>query len=255
MSDALSVPLVAFVPTPFSSGDGIDRDRLRDLASQVSASGFRPAVGFSTRQATDLGVRAARAGVDVLVVNPHYFAYPRPDGMAEHVGRIAGESGLRVVVYSSPTMPLTERHLECLVRVPGFHGVKETAVPPAQIHDQVKRWGDRIEWWGVGEVNGCAYVRAGTQVISSSFANINPAGSVAYVSAELAEPGSPDPALAQAIDEWHGLLAGAEEGYLAVLKTAMARLYGWSPHVRPPMTRAGEITQTRVHAYLDKYGA
>lgn len=289
MTDQLPVPLVAFHPTPFTADGSIAAQPLRDLAGRVAAWGVQPAVlggmgefyaldadesqrcmeaavegadgrvpvvsgvGFSTRDATDLAVRAARAGVSTIVVNPHYFAYPRPRGMAEHIDRITSESGLPAIVYSSPTMPLTPEHLERLVLLPGFRGVKETAVRPADIHEQVRRWGDRVEWWGVGEVDGCEYVRAGTQVVTTSYANVDPEGSVRFVVDELTPGRSPDPTLRAAIDEWHGLLADAEEGYLGVLKRAMQHLYGWEEHVRLPMSSAGPATQTLVDRYLGTF--
>jgi 4-hydroxy-tetrahydrodipicolinate synthase len=141
--------------------------------------------------------------------------------------------------------------VERLVQVPGFQGVKETAVPPARIHEQVRRWGDRVQWWGVGEVDGCDYVRAGTQVVTTSYANVDPEGSVRFVVDELTPGRSPAADLRGAIDDWHALLAEADEGYLGVLKRAMRQLYGWEEHVRWPMTPAQPATRTRVDLYLD----
>ncbi|MEV4532078.1 dihydrodipicolinate synthase family protein [Streptosporangium sp. NPDC049304] len=285
-TESLPRPIVSFLPTAFTPDGAVDIGKMRDLADLLARHGIRPAVlggmgefyalrrdearacmeaaagaagrvpvvagiGFSTREATELAVDARDAGVSVLVLNPHYFAVPTPDGAAEHVRRITGESGLPAIVYSSKAQPVTEDHLDRLVTVAGFRGVKETAFGPDEVGRRVARWGDRIEWWGVGEIGGTEYARAGGNVITSSLANFSPATSIAYVRAALGD-GSVDPQLAECCAAWDELLR-APEGYLGVLKAVMQALYGWHPAVRLPMTEASVATRESVARFLDRF--
>ncbi|GII91600.1 dihydrodipicolinate synthase family protein [Sinosporangium siamense] len=287
ITEPLPRPIVGFLPTAFTPEGAVDSGKMKDLADLLARHGIRPAVlggmgefyalrrdearlcmeaavagavgrvpvvagiGSSTREATELATDARDAGVSVLVLNPHYFAVPTPDGAAEHVRRITGESGLPAIVYSSKTQPATEDHLERLTAVTGFHGVKETAFGPDEVRRRVARWGDRIEWWGVGEIGGTEYARAGGKVVTSSLANFSPATSAAYVRAAL-NGESVDPELAECCAAWDALLR-APEGYLGVLKAVMRELYGWHPAVRLPMTEAGAASRESVARFLERF--
>ncbi|MCW2764241.1 MAG: dapA 3 [Nocardioides sp.] len=288
-ADSADIPIVAFLPTPFTASDSVDQERLCALARRVGRHGIRPAVlggmgeffalnldeardcmvaavagaegspvvagiGFSTREAMALAAAAGEAGVSVLVVNPHYYAVPTPDGLAEHVRQVADVSGLPAIVYSSATHPLTDRHVEALVAVPGFLGIKEEAYPLAEFERRVNAWGTRIEWWAVTEPVGMPFVRAGASVVTSSMASVSPGASRAFVEAELAGEGAGGD-LAGFANAWEAFVAGAPEGAPGALKAMLHAVDGWPLEVRGPLVPAGAATLGRARDILAEYQA
>lgn len=282
-----NVPIVGFMPTPYDRDGDIDASALTALAAVLGSAGIQPAVlggmgefyalnrdesrvcmesaiegaqgtavvagiGFSTREAVLRAEDARAAGVAKLVANPHYYAAPRPEGLAEHIRAITEASGIPTVVYSSASQPITDEHLELLVGIDGFRGVKEEAFGPDVTRERAARWGDRIEWWGVGEPAGMPYVAAGATVVTSSMANASPAASVAYVNARLnGEPAGGE--VEEFARAWDAYIAGAHEGTQGALKGMMHTLYGWEVGVRSPMCEPGKDTLDAARRLADRF--
>jgi dihydrodipicolinate synthase/N-acetylneuraminate lyase len=281
-------PIVGFMPTAFTSADTVDTLGMERLAGFLACQGIRPAVlggmgefyaldrgesrmlmesavqgagdipvvagiGFSTREAVALSRDAYEAGVSLCVVNPHYYAVPTPVGLAQHVKAVTEASGLPAVLYSSTTHPLTDHHIDLLVEVPGFWGIKEEAHSPEETQERVSRWGDRIEWWGVGEPNGMEYVRIGARVVTSSMANVSPSTSRQYVAARLENRLSHHPELGTFAAAWDSYLANAVEGTQGALKAMMHLRHGWGTGVRGPMCPPGDATLAAAATFLDRF--
>lgn len=284
---APEVPIVAFLPTPFTATDQVDQDRLAAVAARIGRTGILPAVlggmgeffalnleesrdcmaaavdgaagtpvvagiGFSTREAVALAEAARDTGVSILVVNPHYYAVPTPDGLAEHVRRVTEASGLPAVVYSSATHPLTDRHVDALVAVPGLRGIKEEAYPLQEFERRVELWGERVEWWAVTEPVGMPFVLAGARVVTSSMANASPAASQDFVRAALRDE-PPEAIVADFVRTWEDFVSSAPEGAPGALKALMHVLDGWRLDVRPPLVPATPATLRSARALLDRF--
>ncbi|WP_033292575.1 dihydrodipicolinate synthase family protein [Amycolatopsis jejuensis] len=259
--------LIAFMPTPFTS-TGIDvgaverqmahyrdtdvtvgvmgglgefyalSDEESELLMRTSTAGggrVLAAIGFATREAAQLARVAADAGCAGLVVNPPYYVHPSPAAFAEHVRVLTAESGLSAVVYSSKLLAIDEPYLAALAEVPGFLGVKDELSTPEEFARQVKRWGDRVEFWTVGEHTGAAYLAAGATAVTSALANVCPEASRAHL-AGTDSTGR----LAQLVHESVRLL-GAELGTsAAVSKLMIAAVRDWPTVVRSPQSAASE---------------
>lgn len=279
----MTIPVVGFTPTPFSDDDTVALDLLEDNARRMARERVWPAVlggmgefyamdtgesvdvvraavtgaeglvpvvagvGFSTRRAAHDAVRFAAAGAEYGVVNPHYFAYPHAAGLATHIDRIGSESGLKLVVYSSPSMPLTPGHIDALCNVDSFAGVKETSLPAIKLFGHISRWGERINWWYVGELNARVATMAGVRTVTSSFANVDPAASRRYVDACMSgEVSEKTHHIEGHVIRWEQLLAACDEGYLGVLKAYMNQAHAWPLRVREPMQDPSAATAHSV---------
>lgn len=280
----MPVRIVGFMPTPFDDRGGVDAAALAALAGTIAAEGIHPAVlggmgeyyaldraesrdcmvaaidgaggapvvagvGWSTREAALLAADAGEAGVDTLVLNPPYYAAPSPEAYAEHVRRVTEAGGVGAIVYSSKGYPMTEAHLERLVEVPGFLGVKEEHYGVEETAGRIARWGDRVEWWGVGEAGGSAYARVGAGTVTSSLCNVRPDLVVRAVAALVS--GGEDPEAVQAVEDWLAALAADRQGAPAFLTEAMHRTAGWNRTVRLPLLPSDAEGRGAVQAFLD----
>lgn len=281
---AMPVRIVGFMPTPFDDRGDVDARRLAALAGTIAAEGIHPAVlggmgeyyaldraesrdcmvaaiegaggapvvagvGWSTREAALLAGDAGDAGVDTIVLNPPYYAAPSPEAYAEHVRRVTDAGGVGAVVYSSKGYPMTDAHLEHLVEVDGFLGVKEEHYGVDETAVRIARWGERIEWWGVGEAGGSAYARAGARTVTSSLCNLRPDLVVRAVSALVS--GDEDAEAVRAVDEWTAALVGDRQGAPAFLTEVMHRTAGWNRSVRLPLLPSDEAGQRTAQAFVD----
>lgn len=282
----MPVRIVGFMPTPFDERGGVDASRLSALAGTIAAEGIHPAVlggmgeyyaldraesrdcmvaavagaggapvvagvGWSTREAALLAADAGGAGIDALVLNPPYYAAPSPEAYAEHVRRVAEAGGIGAIVYSSRGYPMTDAHLERLVEVEGFLGVKEEHYGIEETAVRIARWGDRVEWWGVGEADGSAYARAGARTVTSSLCNVRPDLVVRAVAALVS--GGEDPEAVRAVREWSTALAADRQGAPAFLTEAMHRTAGWNRSVRLPLLPSDAEGRRAVQAFLDAW--
>lgn len=93
-----------------STGEGSmldDEEKLRLFGVGVSESGDAPIIANTgsndTRHSVELTRRAARLGVDgVLVVTP-YYVKPNRRGLIEHFTAVAGATDLPVILYNIPS--------------------------------------------------------------------------------------------------------------------------------------------------------
>ena len=101
----------------------------------------------STREALDIGMFAARAGANALLVLPPYYIRPSLAGIVDHFARVAGETNLPVIVYNNP--PRTNWAMDAdalteIAAVPGVIGVKDCDRDLASISVKIGRVGDQL---------------------------------------------------------------------------------------------------------------
>ncbi|TJY66223.1 dihydrodipicolinate synthase family protein [Arthrobacter sp. CAU 1506] len=282
------IRIVGFMPTPFTEDERIDVARLTALSEQIASVGVHPAVlggmgeyyalnkeesrecmtaaiagargvpvvagiGWSTREAEQLATDAGMLGVDTLVINPPYYAKPSPQGYAEHVRRVTEAAGIGAIVYSSAHYPMTEAHLEQLASVDGFLGVKEEHYSVAETANRIAVWGERIQWWGVGEMGGSAYARVGADAVTSSLSNIRPDLAVRAITALV--NGTEDADAIQAAQAWQTALGADQQGSPAFLTEVMHRVAGWNRAVRLPLLPSDPESQEAVETFLRTWAA
>lgn len=271
------VELMAFMPTPFVGGE-IDTDAVvaqmehyrthgvhvglmgglgefyalslteaetlmrTAVEGMAGAAEVVAAIGFATREAVRLAEAAAEAGCARLVVNPPYYVQPSPAGMAAHVRAVTEESGLDAVLYSSKLLNITDAYLDALVEVPGFRGVKDELCSPEEFAERVRRWGDRVDFWAVGEHTAAPYVAAGAKVVTSALASVCPQASRAHLAGS-----DPTGELAGLVLESVRML-GAEPGASAsATKEMIAAVRPWPTAVRLPQSDVSAALRERIH--------
>lgn len=280
--------IVGFMPTPFTSDDTVSTCELKELATRIADSGIFPAVlggmgefyalnvsearsvmeaavegaagrvpvvagiGHDTRTAVELATAAAVAGIGIIVANPLYYAKPSPEGYAEHIRAVTEAAGLPAIVYSAGSYPITDRHIEALTTVEGFAGVKEEHFGVPETAERIRRWGERVAWWGVGEADGSEYVKAGAGTVTTSIANIAPQVAVEFITAAVSGT-TVSPTAARAIAAWDALMANSVEGVPSFLKEAMRLSAGWSGSVRQPLRAADPRTSAGLEALLGTF--
>lgn len=285
-AEGTPVRIVGFMPTPFAEDDRVDTVRLTDLTRRVASEGIHPAVlggmgeyyaldraesrdcmeaavsgsggvpviagiGWSTREAARLAADASELGVDTLVLNPPYYAQPSPEAYTEHIRRVTDASGIGTIAYSSADYPITDAHLERLVEVSCFLGVKEEHYGVAETAERIRRWGERVEWWGVGEAAGASYARAGADAVTSSLCNFRPDLAVRAVTALV--DGVEDDAAVQAAQEWLVALTSDRQGAPAFLTEVMHRVAGWNRSVRLPLLPSDIEGRRAARTFLEKW--
>lgn len=275
------------MPTPFTDDDRVDMERLSALSAFTAKAGIHPAVlggmgefyalnraesrdcmaaaiegaagvpvvagiGWATREAVELAVDASELGVDTLVLNPPYYASPSPEAYAEHVRSVTEASGIGAITYSSRGYPMTDAHLELLVRVPGFRGVKEEHYDVAATAGRISRWGDRIDWWGVGEANGAEYARVGANTVTSSLSSMRPDLVVRAIRSLVGDRA--DQEAIRAVSEWIVALLRDDQGSPAFLKEIMHLTAGWSRSVRLPLLPSGAEGREAAQEFYREWG-
>lgn len=275
-----TIDLVAFMPTPFD-GDGIDTAAVKrqmqhyrdhdvqvglmgglgefyalshqesDTLMKASVDGVEGAVkvyaalGFATREAVRLAVSAADAGCSAVVVNPPYYVAPSPRGMAEHVRAITEASGLEAVLYSSKLLAITDDYLAELVEVPGFRGVKDELSSAEEFAARVRTWGERVDFWVVGEHIARPYVEAGAAAVTTALANVAPQASRAHLAGTDSTGQLADLVLESV------RMIGAEPGASAsVVKEMIAAVSSWPTGVRGPQSTLSAEHRDHVHAVV-----
>lgn len=279
--------IVGFVPTPIDAEGAVEAPRLEVLAAHLSRFNILPAtlggmgefyaldrveartcmealvggaagraqtvagIGFATREAVCLAEDAADAGISTLVINPPHHANPSPKSYAEHVRCITESSGLPAVVYSSVKYPLTDSHLEALLKVPGFKGVKEEFYDVEAATERIRHYGDRVEWWGVGEVGGLPYVNAGAKVITTSLACYSPGLAREFIAQSLL--GKVDPEIEESAAEWQIGLSFDGDGAVPFMKEVMRQTRGWNDAVRLPLRSPNTEVRELVERYVARF--
>lgn len=200
-------------------------------AAVAGAGGGAPVlvgIGFATREAATLAHRVARAGAHGLVINPPYYVAPRPAAFADHVRRVTEAAGLGAVIYSSKFTAMDDTYLEALSTVPLAIAIKEEVASPEDVAVRHKQWGDRYEWWTVGEHGSRPYLEAGCTTVTSGLANLAAPVSFDLVSA------LPSACSLQVLDAWTTLRGRAAGCEIALYKTMLSEVRGWPAEVRLP---------------------
>jgi 5-dehydro-4-deoxyglucarate dehydratase len=204
--------VIAFAVTPFTSAEDLDLDGLERNIDFLSRSGVSTVVvcggvgeffsittdefdafvqsavrsanhrvtvlagiGYSTRVACDLAERAAKAGVDGLMINPFYFVNPTDDGIVEHYRRIGQASHLGMMAFSTKSAVYGPALLERLAEVEEVIALKDEYGDLRLFIKSIELLGDRFVW-----VNGCAeilaapYFAAGAHAFTSGIVNFAP---------------------------------------------------------------------------------
>lgn len=282
MSGRIDRPeIVTFVPTPFSN-DQIDTKAIRQQMStyaeleisvgllggigeffalsleesteimQAAVEGAEghssvyAGIGFATREAVALAKAASQAGCAGVVLNPHYYVRPSPQGYADHVRAVTEASGLSAVVYSSSTLKVDDEYLEKLVKIEGFRGVKDEVSTADGVAKFVDRWGERVEFWAVGELGARDFVRAGAKTVTSALANICPRASVEYLVASEVDDG-----LEALFKRSEGFFTRERGTYASVAKEMIAAVKPtWPTEVRLPSSTVSPTLRNEIRELM-----
>jgi 4-hydroxy-tetrahydrodipicolinate synthase len=105
------------------------------------------ALSPSTREAVEVGCYAAKSGATALLVLPPYYIKPSLDGVVDHFGAIARETGLPVIAYNNPgrigwniDVPM----LQAIASVPGVVGLKDCDRDLASISAKIQHVGSTL---------------------------------------------------------------------------------------------------------------
>ncbi len=213
--NALSTRLrgvIAFAPTPFHADERLDLDSLarhvdflcqsgvksivvcggvgeffalnyaehRDVVHTAVESAMGRAivlagVGQSTGEACRIAERAAKAGVDGLMVNPMYFIQPSPDGWYSHYAALARATGLGLMVFSTSGASHSPDSLERLAEIPEVVAFKDELGDLKLFGEIVDRISERLVWVnGMAELMLAPYISLGAQAVTSGMINLSP---------------------------------------------------------------------------------
>ena len=111
------------------------------VVASADGPGIEPAV--------DRAVRAARLGVDALMVLPPYFVKPDQESLVAYYARIAEASGVDLIVQDAPQLTGVAMSPALWVRmaeaIPGFRYVKIEGTPQGgAISETLRACGDRL---------------------------------------------------------------------------------------------------------------
>lgn len=280
LASVFDVEIIAFMPTPFANG-GIDVEAVRaqmqhyratgitvgimggmgeyyslsfsesELLIRTSVAAIGPegrviaAIGYSTREAVELAKVAGEAGCVSLVINPPYYVQPSPTAFADHVRAVTEAAGLEAVVYSCRLFEVDDSYVEELVKVPLFRGVKDEVSTHGEFRARVQRWGDRVDFWAVGEHSCPDYLQAGARAVTSALASVCPEASREHV-AGTDTTGELTGLIARSIE-----LIGAEPGVSAsVPKIMIDSVRDWPTEVRSPQADASPELNGQIRGLM-----
>ncbi len=200
-------------------------------------------------------VRARELGADAALVVTPYYNKPNPDGLVEHMRRVAGESGLPLVLYNVPGRTGLNVLPDLVLRiagVPGVAAVKEASGQLAQAQAILEtRPAGFAVLSGEDELT-CAMTLMGGDGVISVISNVDPAGTVRLVEAALA--GDAAAARREHYRQQALIRALFCETNPVPCKAALARLGHMRDAVRPPLAAASEATRGRIAEALDRAG-
>lgn len=122
-----------------------ERHRLTDMAVDQADGRIPVIVGTgtnSTRESVRFSRKAAKAGVDALLIVGPYYNKPTDEGMYAHVAEIAESSDCPIILYNVPSRTGSNISADTVLRladrIPSVVGVKEASGDLAQVTDILK---------------------------------------------------------------------------------------------------------------------
>ncbi|XVQ15751.1 5-dehydro-4-deoxyglucarate dehydratase [Spirillospora sp. CA-255316] len=97
-------------------------------AAVQEADGTMPVVvgaGYGWAQAARFAAIAERAGADALLLLPPYLVETPPQGLVDHVRRVAESTALPLIVYQRAQVRIEVADVPALAAIPGVIGVKD----------------------------------------------------------------------------------------------------------------------------------
>lgn len=209
----------------------------------------------NTAQSVRRTCRARELGADAALVVTPYYNKPNPLGLLEHFRRIAGESGLPLVLYNVPGRTglnvQPELVLE-LAKIPGVVAIKEASGNLGQAMAILEQRDTAFSVLSGEDDLACATTLMGGDGIISVLSNVDPSGMVRMIEAALRGD------VATARREHYRMLPLARALFAETnpvpSKAALARLGLLEDVVRPPLAAAGESTRTRLSDALARAG-
>lgn len=164
--------------------DQVVRAAVDSVAGAVPV--LAPATG-STANAVAQARAAEAAGADGLLLMPPYLTEGSQAGLAEHVSRVCGATGLGVVVYSRANAVLVDSTVaELADRNPTLIGFKDGIGNVEQMTRTYARVGDRLTWIGglpTAETFALPLLELGVSTYSSALFNFVPEFALAFYDA------------------------------------------------------------------------
>jgi 5-dehydro-4-deoxyglucarate dehydratase len=216
--------VLAFLPTPFTSGDTVDLDGLTQQTEFLCRSGTHlvvvcggvgeffsldldeyracirtvvaaaagrapviAGIGYSTRTACHLAHYAESAGADGLMINPTYFIEPSEDGMFQHYRSLAQATDLGMIVFSTKGSVYTPPMVQRLAEIPSVIALKDEYGDLKMFVEIREGIGGRLALInGMAEPMVAPYFGAGAQAMTSGIVNVVPEVSLAIWNAGVA---------------------------------------------------------------------
>src|ERR671916_1253881 len=130
-----------------SERDAVVATTVRQVDGRVPV--VASADGPGEEPAIDRARRAAALGADALMVLPSYFVKPGPDALVSYYARIAGESGLPIMVQDAPQLTGVSMSPSLWARMaeatPGLRYIKAEGTPQGPtISETLRLCGDRV---------------------------------------------------------------------------------------------------------------
>jgi 4-hydroxy-tetrahydrodipicolinate synthase len=135
------------------------------------------ALAPSTREVVDIGVHAASAGAQALLVLPPYYIKPSFDGVLQHFETVVKEAGLDVIAYNIPSRTGTNlliEHLREIADIPGIVALKECERDVAAISLKIAALESRLPILSGDDDLGFATLLSGARGAIWASANLCP---------------------------------------------------------------------------------
>jgi len=217
----------------------------------VAGAGFNAAIGSEIARGVE------KAGADVLLAMPPYYANAPEEGLFDYYEAVARASGLPLMIYSRDWAVFTPQMVARLAeRIPSLIAWKDGQGDVRKYQRIMSYVGDRLAWLGgIGDDCVPAYFSIGVQAYTSSISNIAPKLSLQLAEAGLARDFARLDLLMRRYV--HPLYAIRERvrGYeVAVMKQAMEILGISAGPVRPPLTNCRPQDAEDIRRLMDLYG-
>ena len=213
------------------------------------------ALAPSTREVLEIGVHAASAGADALLVLPPYYIKPSFDGVLQHFEAAAKETNLDLIVYNNPGRtgwPLSADHLVQLADIPGVVAVKECDRDMAVIQTKMAKLGSRTAMLSGDDDLGFYTILAGADGAIWASVNLCPKLCVDLYNACVAQDIPTALAIHRRILEVFN--AWMLPNHPGPLKQAMAQVGRSVGPARRPLALMSEAELGRLTAALDANG-
>lgn len=237
-----------------------ERKRVFEIAVDQAAGRVPVLAGPAatrTEEVVDFARHAEKVGCDGLLLLPPVYASPGERELEEFYRRVAGESGLPVMLYNSPryvNVTLEARFVAHLMsRIDGIVAIKDTSFDIYPVSDLIRACGPELKVFvGLEDLllPGVALGAAGAVAMLPQV--VGPMAVALYEAARAGDYARARP-LHNRMARAYDILSAAGNAYVAI-KEAMNLLGKPGGHTRPPMMDFDEGQREILRAILRDIG-